>query len=444
MAVSDSLARAAEALGSGSETSVGLVEQALTRAAYHADLNALAHLDAEGALAVAAERDAELSVGRLRGPLHGVPVTVKDLFVVDGMPTAAGTRAPLPGLGTTEATAVRRLRTAGAVILAKANLHEVAYGITGENPWTGDVRNPHDPARQSGGSSSGSAVAVATGIGLASLGTDTAGSIRVPASHCGIVGFKPTAGRVPLDGALPLSVTCDHAGPLTRTVADAALVTAVLAGEAPRPVGLRPPVRLGVPLAFLTGRLGRSVRHAFEGWLDLVRRAGVDVVDLDLPGAEGALDVYRAIQAPEAARVHAAALAADPDAFGPVVRARLLAGMSVAPEAEAAARDDRAGLVDAFDAAAQRVDAVVLPAVPVPAPRRGTDEVLLESGPADLRSSFLQLTVPFSLTGLPALSLPFANVDGLPVGVQVVGRRGSDDDVLAVGAWLESGAQADH
>ena len=434
----ETLGAASAALRAGTTTSVALVQTALARAEARPELNVIAHLDAEGALALAAERDRQLAAGDVVGPLHGLPLTVKDLFVVDGFPMRAGTRAALPDVGA-QGTAVTRLREAGAVVLATVNLHEVAYGITGENPWTGDVANPHDVTRQAGGSSSGSAAAVAAGIGLASLGTDTGGSIRVPASHCGIVGFKPTTGRVPLDGALPLSTTCDHAGPLARSVDDAALFTAVVAGEAPRPLLPRMPARFAVPLAYLRSRLGRSVRHAFEGWLDLVRRSGVDVVDLELPGLDDALDVFRAIQGPEAARVHAAALAEEPTGFSPVVQAQLTAGAEVSAAAEAAAREARLALADALDAAVGRVDALVLPASPVPPPPRGAHAVELESGAAPLRAALLALTVPFSLTGLPVLCVPFSRVDGLPVGVQVVGRRGSDDHLLAVGSWLQSG-----
>ena len=180
---------AREDLRSGRLTAEALVLQALAAASNHATLNAIAQLGEEQALATARHQDRELAAGRHCGPLHGIPVTVKDLFHTDGFSTHAGTRAPLPVLG--QSGAVARLKAAGAIVIAKTNMHEVALGLTGENEWTGDVRNPHDPERQSGGSSSGSAVAVATGIGLASLGSDTGGSIRVPAANCGVVGFKP-------------------------------------------------------------------------------------------------------------------------------------------------------------------------------------------------------------------------------------------------------------
>jgi aspartyl-tRNA(Asn)/glutamyl-tRNA(Gln) amidotransferase subunit A len=428
---------AAAAIRSGDLTARQLVEESLTAAEASVQLNALAHLDGEGATAAAAERDAEAATGAFRGPLHGIPVTVKDLFVVDGMPTRCGAGPTFPAPDGPEGTAVTRLRDAGAIILGKANLHEVAYGITGENPWTDDVRNPHDPARQAGGSSSGSGAAVAAGIGLASLGTDTGGSIRVPASHCGIVGFKPTTGRVPLDGALPLSTTCDHAGPLVRSVADAALVTAVLAGDEPAPIRAQAPPRVGVPLEHLAGALSRPVRHAFEGWLDLLRREGVEVVDIDLPGSEETMTVFRAIQLPEAARTHAETLRDHPDSFSPITREYLERGAAVTADQEDEGRRRRAEMAEAFDQAVGRVDALVLPASPVAPPLRGSETVDVESGPSPLRPTLLHLTAPFSLTGLPALVVPFATLDGLPVGLQVVGPRGADEQVLAIGAWLE-------
>ncbi|MGE0803834.1 MAG: amidase, partial [Lautropia sp.] len=204
--------------------------------------------------------------GGAAAPLLGVFVSVKDLFQLRGAPIAAGTRARLPPLAEQSAVA-ERLEAAGAIVFAKANMHEIALGATGENGWTGDVCNPYDPARQAGGSSSGSAVAVACGIGAASIGSDTGGSVRIPAAFCGVVGFKPTFGAIPLDGALPLSWTCDHAGPITRCVDDAALLFDVLAGRgtgygggpADAVGGNRRP-RLGVPRRWLEGRLAPAVR----------------------------------------------------------------------------------------------------------------------------------------------------------------------------------------
>ena len=227
----NTLLSALRALRRGQTDPVELTEVALRCAEERRSHNAIATLTDRAARDRARELRAEPEPV---GPLHGMPVTVKDLFAVRGTTMRAGTGAPLPAELTgsqTEALAVARMRAAGAIVLGTTNMVEIAMGITGENPVTGDVGNAHDPARQSGGSSSGSAVAVALGVGLASLGSDTAGSIRIPAALNGVVGLKPSYRMVPLDGALALSVTCDHGGPLTRTVADARLMLSVLAGQ---------------------------------------------------------------------------------------------------------------------------------------------------------------------------------------------------------------------
>ncbi len=438
--VERSLLDVAAAVRAGDVSPVDLLEAALARAARVDALNALAHVDAEGALLAAEEREDEAHQGRIRGPLHGVPLTVKDLFVVDGLPTGCGTRAPLPRLGRSEATAVGRLREAGAVILGKTNLHEVALGITGENPWTGDVQNPHDPRRQAGGSSSGSAVAVATGVGWASLASDTAGSIRIPAALCGVVGFKPTIGAVPLDGALPLCPTCDHAGPIARTVPDAAAVFGVLAGRAVAPPvlpSLRPPV-VGAPLEQLQGTLSSGVRSSYERLLEALAGAGAEVRPVDLPSLGWAVATYVPLLRSEAAHVHRRAVETEPGLFSEPVRATLLEGLDVRAVDYLDALRQRRRLLDQLIGAMEDVDVLVLPATPVPAPARGSVEVELESGTASHKAAFLRLTVLFSLVGVPTAVVPVDRVDGLPVGVQVVGRRGHDVAVLDHAAWIEA------
>lgn len=433
--------QAAAAIRDGNLSPVALAEEAVAAATKHAHLNAVAYLDVDAALAAARQLEREAVAGRFRGQLHGVPVTLKELYAVAGVPIRAGTRAPLPPLAANadgDATAVARLRAAGALVLATTNMVEIALGITGENPWTGDVRNPFDPARQPGGSSSGAAVAVATGIGLASLGTDTAGSIRIPAALCGVVGVKPTHGLVPLDGALPLSPTCDHGGPLTRTVADARLLLDVLTngalGESRAPE--RPWV-LGVPRDHLAGALSAPVRDAFEQLLDRAAAAGAQVVDVTPAYLGDALAAYTPLVRAEAAYVHRAALATRPEGFSPRVRAVLDQGRTVSAgdylAGRQARRDVRAGLAATFD----QVDALVLPTVPVPAPPLGAEEVEVEVGRISHRDAFLHLTVAFSFAGVPAVSLPYAVVDGLPLGVQVVAAAGADRRALDVAAWLE-------
>ena len=428
---------AAHAVRTGETSSSALTEAAIARALETAEFNAFAVLDAEGARAQAQQLDA---LPQARGALHGVPVTVKDLFNVAGLPTRAGTAAPLPlefQSPSVDAAAVSRLRSAGAVILGKVNLHEIALGITGENAHTGDVKNPLDSSRQAGGSSSGGAVSVALGAGYGSLGSDTGGSLRIPASFCGVVGFKPSFGLIPLEGALPLSLTCDHAGPLARNVADTHALFEILAH---RNLPLRQlehlrDLRIGVPRAWLEGRLGANVRREFEMLLLHLRDAGATVLDVTPTDLELSGTAYTPIVRAEAAFTHRAALEANPAAFG--VREPLEAGVKLSVgdylEARALRRRVRAGL----EATLRAVDALVLPAAPLPAPLRGTQTVQLESGMRAHRDAFIELTLPFSLVGVPALSLPFTKVDGLPVGLQVITAKGNDALALEIGAWLE-------
>ncbi len=419
---------------------VTLVEQALAQIERHQALNAIAFVNPSAALAEAQALEREARAGQLRGPLHGLPVTVKDLFNVRGMPLRAGTRAPLPEIAPDEAAAVARLRQAGAVIVAKTNLQEIALGLTGENPWTGDVKNPHDPSRQAGGSSSGSAVAVAAGIGVGSLGSDTAGSIRLPASFCGVVGFKPSHGAIPLDGALPLIPSCDHAGPLARTVADAAALFAVLSG-APGDAWAHPaqhlrPLRLAVPSAYLQGALTPQVRTALIALIERLRLAGVtvDEVALDMGDPLAGFAPLRA----ESLLIHRHALAQQPELFSPFVREALMRGHDFSALQYLEAREYQRTLRQALHRALEGADGLIMPAAPCVAPPRGSTEVVLESGPANLRSAILRLTLPAALAGLPALALPFARIDGLPVGLQIITPFGADRQALAVGAWIEA------
>ena len=424
------------ALDAGQVTAEALVLQALDAISKYRSLNAIAELGLEQALETARERDREQAAGLQRGPLHGIPITVKDLFEVRGFSTRAGTRAELEALA--PSTAVARLQGAGAIVIAKANMHEIALGLTGENEWTGDVKNPHDAERQSGGSSSGSAVCVAVGAGLASLGTDTGGSIRVPAALCGITGFKPTHGLVPLDGALSLSATCDHAGPLARNVADARLVTEVLTGRSLPFFALHEP-RFGVPASYLDGRLTTKMREAFEAMLDQIETAGAVLTAVVVPDLELTHQAYTPLVRAEAAHVHRYALAVSPEDFSPPVRKALEAGaaMPVSEYREARAQRRRVieGLRQAFGA--QAFDALILPTTPSPALRRRETLVELESGTMLHRDAQLALTAPFSMAGMPVAAIPFDSIDGLPVGIQLVTDLVKDALALNLASWTE-------
>jgi aspartyl-tRNA(Asn)/glutamyl-tRNA(Gln) amidotransferase subunit A len=424
-------------------SSLELVSRALELTAEKSELNVFAHLDANSAREVANNLDLEAKAGQFRGPLHGVPITIKDLFNVAGMPTQAGTRATLPETfqnPSRDALVVSRLRAAGAVFLGKVNMHEIALGITGENAWTGDVKNPRDPSRQAGGSSSGSAASVAAGIGFASLGSDTGGSIRIPASFCGCIGFKPSFGLLPLEGALHLSMTCDHAGPLTRTVADAHAMLEVLSAQS-LPLQKLESVqglKFGVPRSWLEGRLGVEVRAGFEVLLERLRLAGATVINVQPQSLELVNAAYSPLVRAEAAFVHRQALKTVPQGFSTVVRAPLELGLKIGAGEYLEALEFRRAVIAGLEDVLSECDALLLPTAPLPAATRGTTTVMLESGPQTHRNAYIELTAPFSLAGLPTLSLPFMLEDGLPVGLQVVGATGADARVLELGIWLET------
>jgi aspartyl-tRNA(Asn)/glutamyl-tRNA(Gln) amidotransferase subunit A len=413
-----------------------LVEQAREAAQRNEALNPIAHVDWQQALAAADALDHDAAAGRIRGPLHGIPVSLKDLFAVEGMPMAGGTRARLPQLPR-EATLVSRLRAAGALPFAKMNMHEIALGATGENVWTGDVCNPQDPARQAGGSSSGSGVAVATGIGIATVGSDTGGSVRIPAAFCGVVGFKPTFGAIPLDGALPLSWTCDHPGPLTRSIDDAVLMYEVMSGRSVRHGGLARRPRLAVPSTWLAGRLSPSMR----AWFDSVRAAlaaRADLIDVPTPLMAGSIGPYTTIVRAEAAYIHRDVLAAGGEGFSDLVLPPLRAGVDIRAQDYLAAMAHRDSVQRELDAILAGCDALVTPTTAIAAPLRGQLEVDVEGGGRlTVREAVLGQTLPFSYAGLPALALPWGRVDGLCGSLQVVGRRDGDASLLALGRWLE-------
>jgi len=403
-------------------------------------LNALAWVDWDSALADARELDRLARERPARcGPLHGLPIAIKDLFAVRGMPLRAGTRAALPDLGRDEAEAVSRLRAAGALIFAKTNLHELALGATGENLWTGDVCNPFDPQRQAGGSSSGSAVAVAAAMAAAALGSDTGGSVRIPAAFCGVTGFKPSYQAIPLAGALHLSFTCDHAGPLAPTVDDCALLFEVMAARRVDHGGVPRRPRLAVPRAWLSPRMSDAVAEAFERMLGGLCAAGAEIDDITLPGLETAWTFYTPLVRAEAAWVHRAALAAGDPGFSELVRPPLQAGMAIGAGDYIDALRAREAVRAEFAGVLRNWDAIVLPTSPVLPPLRGQTEVEVAGGRRiSTREAVLGQTLPFSFAGVPALAIPAGTVEGLPVSLHLAGAESADARLLALGRWAEA------
>jgi aspartyl-tRNA(Asn)/glutamyl-tRNA(Gln) amidotransferase subunit A len=363
------------------------------------------------------------------GPLAGRTVAWKDCVAVAGMPRTSGA-AFLAETCAEDATVVRRFREAGATTLGKLSMHQLAWGMMGQTPGRPPVRNPHDPTRIPGGSSSGSAVAVATGLVDFAPGTDTGGSIRAPASMCGVVGFKPTFGVLPLDGILGNSRTLDHVGPIARTVADAALSFDVMAGRTPRPVqaaGLGG-LRVGVLEVHFSEDLDPAVERVFRDAVDRIGRAGAALAPADL-GWQDDLGVLRDIFNCEPVSWYADGVLADPDSFEPYIVKDLRDGLGtpMLQYMQALDRLDRTrrrGL-----AGLHGHDVVVSATVPIsPAPIDGPDVTLTAN----------RNTKPFNALGWPAISLPCGTDDlGLPVGLQVAGPPGSDDRLLQLAAAIE-------
>jgi aspartyl-tRNA(Asn)/glutamyl-tRNA(Gln) amidotransferase subunit A len=440
------IVEAARRLRDGTLTSVALTEACLARIAQDgalpdgARLNAFILVTADLARTQAAEADRERAGGVDRGPLHGIPISLKDLIDLAGTPTTAGSRVRAGHVATSDAPIVTLLRNAGAVIVGKTNLHEFAMGTTNEDSAFGPARHPLDPSRSPGGSSGGSAVSVVTGMCLASVGSDTGGSIRIPSAACGLVGLKAAFGEVSADGVVPLSRSLDHVGPLARTVADARLLFEILAGgdghdalaqelsraDGTAPGGPRTPVRGVVPSAYFLDRLQTEVRASFEAALARLRDAGVDIASGDVPHARQAPAIYLPICLAEAAAWHAPTLDTLGDAYTVNVRLRIEMGRYVLATDYVRAQRGREVLRAEVDALLAGADVLLLPTLPILAPPIGAATVPLGDGTEEpVRAAMLRLTQPFNLTGHAAITIPMAPAPGaatLPCGLQIVAR----------------------
>ncbi|MBI3400680.1 MAG: amidase [Acidobacteria bacterium] len=404
-------------------------------------LNAFILVMADAARAQARELDRELAAGKDRGPLHGVPMSIKDLYDIRGTATTAASRVREGHVADRDATAIARLREAGAVFIGKTNLHEFAFGTTNEDSAFGPARNPIDPARSPGGSSGGSAASLAAGMALATMGTCTGGSIRIPAAACGTVGLKPTLGEIPTDGIVPLARTMDHAGPLTQTVGDAALVYEALIGEPrktpPAPVPVRG-LRFGVPRKYFCDLLDDDVRARFEEALERLRAAGVTLDEIEIRNAADLGTIYLHIVLADAAAYHAATLESKPEKYQKNVRLRLEMGRYVLAEDYVRALAGRELLRREVDAALGAHDALILPTLPIPAPLIGADTVQIAGKAEPVRNVMLRLTQLFNVTGHPAIALPSGTTKaGLPCSVQLVGNRTATDALLRVALACE-------
>jgi aspartyl-tRNA(Asn)/glutamyl-tRNA(Gln) amidotransferase subunit A len=404
------------------------------------------------ALKAARAAEREIVRGRYRGPLHGIPYAAKDLFLTRGIRTTCGSRVLADFVPPEDAAVVERLRDAGAILLGKLNMHELAYGTTSVNPHFGAVRNPWDRERIAGGSSGGSAAAIASSFALLTLGSDTGGSIRIPSALCGIPGLKPTYGLVSRRGAYPLSWSLDHVGPMTRTVEDLAIALRAIAGHDPRdPASARVPVpgyarlqkglggiRIGLPRTYYFDRLDEDVGRAVEEAVGELRRLGARILDVDVPGlGEASVAAFVTLFAEAAASLERWRLERPGD-LGADVRGRLDVGAEAMAVEYIKAQRVRTGARANFRRAFERVDALVTPQLPIAAPRITETEVTIGGTTEGVPAALTRFTRITNLVGLPSLSVPCGfSASGLPIGLQIIGPPFGEPMVLRIGHAYE-------
>ena len=412
-------------------------------------LNSYLTVTAELALAQARQAEAEIRGGCKRGPLHGVPYAAKDLLDTRGIRTTVGSKILADRVPNSDAAVIAKLSAAGAVLIGKTGMHEWAYGITSSNPHFGPVRNPWNTERIPGGSSGGSAAALAAGLCAFSLGSDTGGSIRIPAAACGIAGLKPTFGRVNRAGAFPLGDTLDTLGPFATCVEDLALVHAALVDEAPPPRDHRWQRRLdgvavGVPASFYWRNLVPDVEAAGRAALRVFEGLGAELVEVDVPDIETFNAVHRLILLAEASAVHRRRLAERREDFGEDVRALLDQGLAVLATDYLEAQRSRHRFRQDFDTVFRRVNALAMPAIPIQTARIGDLEIRVQGTLENVRLATTRNIRALNLTALPVLSVPCGfHADGLPIGLQIVGGQAAEGEVLRIG-WAYEQATSWH
>ncbi|HJP68235.1 MAG TPA: amidase, partial [Sphingomicrobium sp.] len=415
-------------------------------------INAYVTITAERAREDARRATDEIAAGRSRGPLHGIPIGLKDLYDTAGIRTAGGAKILADRVPSTDSTAARRLRDAGTVLLGKLNTHEFAYGVTTTNPHFGATRNPWNPEHIPGGSSGGSGAAIAAGLAAATLGTDTGGSIRIPASLCGCVGLKPTYGRVSKAGVLPLSRLLDHAGPITATVEDAALLLQVLAGYDPDDFSTVPvPVddyagalrggikglRIGVPKNYFFDQLDDEVRAGLDVVFEVLRDLGAELVSVEVPDcSQLVLPMFGMVNA-ELLAIYGEQFRTRRQDFGTDVASILDRG---APDGVSVASilELSYAVEQRFRRVLEEVDLLVTPTTPIVAPLIGQELAEYSGTREPVIFALIRCTAPFNIARLPALSLPcgFTRAD-LPIGLQIAGRPFAEATVLRAGHAYE-------
>jgi len=449
-----SLTAVAKAIAERRLSSHELTRSCLHRIArWQPHINAFMSIEAEAALKAADEADAALAAGRNLGPLHGVPLAHKDMYYDAGKVVTCGSLIRRDFVATTTSTALRRLRDAGSIRLGSLQMAEFAYGPTGHNAHYGAVRNPFAPDHITGGSSSGSGAAVAARLTFAALGSDTGGSVRMPAHFCGVTGLKTTYGRISRAGAMPLSQSLDTVGPLARSAADCALLLALMAGADPDdPTASMTPVadylaattapikglRIGVPTSFYVDDLDADVATVLNHTIAVLRREGADIVKVELPDQRQLSAACQLVLAVEAAAIHKRWLIERPQDYGPQVLMRLQNGLAIPGVTYLEALRWRGPALAAHIAATRDVDAVLAPVAPVAAPTIAESDVGTSPGAEAAIQRLTRFTRPINYLGLPALSVPAGFTGkGLPVGVQLIGRSFDEATLLRIGAAFQ-------
>jgi aspartyl-tRNA(Asn)/glutamyl-tRNA(Gln) amidotransferase subunit A len=432
-------------------SSVELLQEALKQIKSRDRCHTFITITEDEAIAEAAERDQELAKGRDRGPFHGVPIAYKDLFYTRGIKTTAGSLVFRDFVPAHDATVVSKFKDAGAVSLGKLNLHELAYGATSKNPHYGFVLNPHDLDRVAGGSSGGSATAVAQKFVPVTLGSDTGGSIRIPASYCGVVGFKPTYGLVSRYGVLPLSHSLDHVGPLGSTVDDCALAVQTISGrdahdattqKAPQfnlsdePRTNMNGVRIGVPRNYYFEHVAREVEQSVKAAIAEMARLGAKINEVTLPDIPAMNAVQRTIQWGEASALYPQYR--DSKLIGADVWALIEQGRLVAAVDYITAQKLRTVFREEFDRIWKEVDVIVTPATPITAPRTDENQVDIDGYKEDTRMASTRMARAINLIGEPAMSMPCGvSSNGMPIGLQLVAAPFRDAWLLGVAGAVE-------
>lgn len=433
-----SLTELAAAVQARELSPVEVVDAVLERAdRTEPELNAYAAIDADGAREAARATERALAAGSDPGPLAGLPVGIKDLIDVEGSPTGAGSEVRGGHRADKDSAVVSRLREAGAIVLGKTHTHEFAYGLI-----TPQTRNAVDGGRVAGGSSGGSAAAVAAGSATFALGTDTGGSIRVPAALNGVVGLKPTYDLVPRQGVTSLSWSLDHVGPITRTVADAGLALSALTGRSPALHTDLRGLRVGVPRNYYFDRIDPQVEATVRAAVEKLATLGATLVDVDIPMTRYLLAAQSVIMFAEASAYHEHTLRAAADRYGEDVRGLLEAGGLLSAGDYLRGQRARTLIREAWTGLFAEVDVLAAPTVPITAVPIGQQRIVWPNGEVEsVTDAYVRLCAPANLTGFPALSVPAGvDRDGLPIGLQLMGAPFTEDVLLRAGlAYEEAG-----